>query len=99
MTFRYLLQISGSMVPIVIHLNWQDDCLSRHFRRTKTGNECRSWKEIMPGVPQYSILGPYFFNIHLCDLFFIIEKFDIAIFTDGNLLHVTGDKFLPLLHF
>ena len=28
------------------------------------------WKAVEYGVPKRSILGPLFFNIHLCDLFY-----------------------------
>ena len=56
------------------------------------GNEYKSWKEIISRVPQVSILGPRTFNIHLCDLFFIIEKFDISNFADENAPYVTGDN-------
>ena len=37
-------------------------------------------------------IRPLFFNIYLCDLFFIIEKFDIANFADDNTPYVTGDN-------
>ena len=36
------------------------------------------------------MLGPHFFNIHLCDLFFMIEKFDIPNFADDNTPYVIG---------
>ena len=71
--------------------------LSHRFQRTKIGNEYSSWKEIILGVSQGSILGPLFFNIHLCDLFFIIEKFDITNFTDDNAPYVTGDNISSLV--
>ena len=73
-------------------LNLVNDYLSHRFQRTKIDNEHSSWKEIISGVPQGSILGRLFFNIHLCDLFFIIEKFDLANFADDNTPYVTGDN-------
>ena len=78
-------------------LNLVNDYLSHRFQRTKIGNEYSSWKERISGVPQGSILGPLFFNIHLCDLFFIIEKFDIANFADDNTLFVTGDNIFSVV--
>ena len=38
------------------------------------------------------MLGRLFFNIHSCNLFLIIEKFDIANFADDSTPHVTGDN-------
>ena len=69
-----------------------NDYLSYRSQRTKIGNEYSSWKEIISGVSQASISRPLFFNIHLCDLFFIIENFDIANFVDDSTPYVTGDN-------
>ena len=66
--------------------------LSYHFQSTKIGKEYSSWKEIISGVLQGSILGPLFFNTQLCDLFFIIEKFDIVNFADDNRPYVAGNN-------
>ena len=71
--------------------------LSHRFQRTKSGIEYSSSKEIISSVSQGSILGPLFFNIHLGDLFFIIEKFDIANFADGNTSYVTEDNISSVL--
>ena len=73
-------------------LNLVNDYLSHRFQRTKIGNEYGSLKEIISIVPQGSVLGPLFFNIQLCDLSFIIEKFDFTNFADGNTPYVTGDN-------
>ena len=73
-------------------LKWVNDYLSHRSQRTQVGNEYSSWKEIISGVLQGSILGLLFFNIHLCDLLFILDKFDIANSAGGNTPYVTGDK-------
>ena len=75
----------------------ENDYLSHWFQRTKIGNEYSLWKEIISGIPQGSILGPLFFNIGLCDLFFIIEKFDIANFAYDNTPYVTGDNIYSVI--
>ena len=52
---------------------------------------------IAPGQKQGFILGPLFFNIYLCDLFFIIDKFNTANFTDNNTPYCTGDNISSLV--
>ena len=54
------------------------------MQRTKLNWEYSSWEEITFEVPQGSIFRPPLFNIFLCDLFFITENVDIAIYADNN---------------
>ena len=44
------------------------------------------------GVPQGSILGPLLFNVDLCDLFFILNQYDIANYADDNTPYVSGSN-------
>ena len=43
-----------------------------------------TWFEILFEVPQGSILGSLLFNIFLADLFFILNKIDMANYADDN---------------
>ena len=66
--------------------------LKNRMQRTKINSEYSSWKEIMFGVTQGSILGPLLFNIFLCDLFLIMENIDIASYADDNTPYTTGNS-------
>ena len=53
-------------------------------QRTKINSEFISWEEILFWVSKRSILGPLWFNIFLCDLFFIMNDLDFASYVDYN---------------
>ena len=65
------------------------DYLINRKQRVKVNEVNSSWKDIIFGVPQGSILGPLLFNIHLCDLFYFLEDFDIASYADDTTIYTT----------
>ena len=59
---------------------------------TRINSACRSWEEILLGVPHGSILGPLLFKIFLCDLFFIMDHINFANYADDNTPYTIGNN-------
>ena len=57
--------------------------LSNRKQRVRINNSFSEWKDIKYGVPQRSILGPLFFNIFMCDLFYTLE-YNVVNYADDN---------------
>ena len=71
-------------------LHFTYDYLKNRKQRTKISEVYSCWQEILYGVPQGSILGPLLFIIDLCDMFFILDNYDIANYADDSTPYVSG---------
>ena len=65
--------------------------LNNRRQRVHIDNEFSKWSDIKDGVPQGSILGPLFFNKHICDLFYIMRNWPEVNYADDTTPY-TGSK-------
>ena len=71
--------------------------LKKRSQRVNINAEYSSWKHILNGVPQCLVLGPLLFNIFINDIFYFIDKTNIANYADDNTIYAIEDNNLDLL--
>ena len=61
-------------------------------QRVRVNSNFRTWKRIISGVPQSSILGSLLLNIYLNDLFLFVENSNLSNYVDDNTLNSSGNN-------
>ena len=64
--------------------------LSKRQQRTKINKSYCTWKDILFGVPQGSILGPILFNNFFSDLFLVVKDVNFTGYADDNTIYQSG---------
>ena len=73
------------------------DYLKNRKQRTKVNGSYSTWKDLLHGVPQGSILGPLLFNIFINDITFFLDKAKLANYADDNSTYTIEHNILDLL--
>ena len=66
-------------------------------QRTRVGSFYSSWEAILSRVPQGFILGPFLFNIFMCDMFLILNTTYFTGYADDNTSFVVRDNIADVI--
>ena len=70
-------------------INWLSDYLSGRLQRVVLKGTLSSWREVLQGVPQGSILGPLLYLLYSEDMKYLVEN-DLKMYADDSMVMTTG---------
>ena len=78
---------------VISSLNLLQDYLSNRWQKANVDSFFSSWEEdILCGVPQSSILGPFLFNIFMRGMFLILKTVYFTGYADDNTPFAVADN-------
>ena len=72
--------------------------LTNRQQRVKVNGSFSSWKSVVRGVPQGSVLGPLLFNIYINDLLLFIQDSDICNYADDTTIYTCNKNLDNIVH-
>ena len=65
--------------------------------RTKVNDYFSDFIDLLLGVPAGSFLGPFLFNIYICDLLFFVEEDNVTSYADDTAPYSNGKNAVTVL--
>ena len=93
MTLYLVIFLSQNLKPIVLINNYLANCK----QITKISSSYSDWSDLVRGIRQGSILGPFLFNLFIYDLFLSITRTNICNFADDNTIYSSNINLQTIL--
>ena len=88
---KLLAKLAKYRFPVLLQ-NWISDFLANRRQRVKLDNQISSFKSVISGVPQGSVLGPFLFLMYINDLPKCVRYCKAVMYADDTKLYLRYAK-------